>query len=196
MKKKYLIYILPLLAILVVAESLILMSKTKGGLKDIITDQQSTVKNTTKNTEFDIELSTEKSVVQTGDKFVVTTSLRAIDSRKLDALSLYIKYDPTAFDLDKLSYDEKLPKPVFMKVSESKKLVVANYMISEAEGLGIEKDGDLELLSFEAVAKKSGEFVFEISTGDETKESATMFVESATAREIPFVSNKLTVNVD
>ena len=107
-----------------------------------------------------------------------------------------MKYDPTAFEITNLTFDKKLGKPTFSKISKDKGLLVANLYLSDPKGLSIVANEDvLKLMGFTVTPKKAGSFSFEVNTGNGRGESVTMMVENGTAKVVPFSSNKLDVNV-
>jgi hypothetical protein len=125
----------------------------------------------------------------------VEVQATALELKSLDSVNVYLKYDPAAFEVTKMVFDKRLPSPTFSKASTTKGVVVVNFLISDPKGVQVKQGDILSLVKFEAMPKKTGNFDFEISTGNEAKESATMFVENATSEILPFTSNKLTVNV-
>jgi hypothetical protein len=110
-------------------------------------------------------------------------------------MNLYLKADTKNLTLANLTFDVKMPKPSFGKISTQTNLVVVNYMISEPNGLKVLKNTSMVLAKFDVTAKVAGTYVFDVSTSIDSKESATMFVENATSKVLPFSSSKLTINV-
>jgi hypothetical protein len=68
-------------------------------------------------------------------------------------------------------------------------------MISEPSGWKLVKNTSMVLAKFDVTAKKEGVYTFEVSTSNDSKESATMLVENATSKVLPYSSSKLTINV-
>ena len=83
----------------------------------------------------------------------------------IDAMDLFVKYDPEAFDVSALTYgDTELGKPLTGKVSKDKGLVVVNYWIADANGYSFKMNKLVNLVGFSVVPKKEGSFNFEIAT--------------------------------
>jgi hypothetical protein len=206
-KNNYLKIILPVVAVLVIAESVVFVSglSKKAPLVDsTVVPTDTTIPTGTATSArvtpavppmFNLTVSTKNQEMTIGKSYQVEVNSVSLGQKSLDAVNVYIKYDPTAFDVSNLVFDTKLPKPVFSKVSLQKSVVVVNYLISEKNGLVVKANENLALVKFTVKPKKTGNHSFEISSGNEAKESVTMLVENATSKALPYSSNKLTVNV-
>jgi len=199
-QNKILQVLVPIVAIVVLVESVMLISNLKGKTTPSVIDDTKQPANVEVSkvpvaSVFDISIKSDVSpmTLAKSGKFEVT--MVGNSDRALDSINVYVKYDPNAFNVPELVFDKKLPKPAFSKVSETRGLLVVNFLIADAGGLKLKAGELLPLMSFQATPKKVGKFDFEISTGSELKESATMIVENATSKVLPFSSNKLTVNV-
>ncbi|MFA5828287.1 MAG: hypothetical protein WC841_02925 [Candidatus Shapirobacteria bacterium] len=189
--------LVPIAAVLVIAESIILFSglakknlvvTPPGGDVALIPSE------VVSNPDFSLVFAGE-SQMQAGKPSMVEVNMLAKNERSLDSLNLYVKYDPKSFDIDSLTFDPKLPSPTFSKVSTTKGMIVVNFLISDTQGMKLAEGDVLNLVSFEATPKVVGDFSFEVSTGNGTNESATMFVENATAKALPYSGSKLTIEV-
>jgi len=200
MKKNYIKIILPIIAVLVIAESVVLVSGLNKNTQ-VVDEKSLTEPVVTKSVTpegpvmFDLVMATKNKEMSVGKDYQIEVSSLVKSGVGLDAVNLYIKYDPLAFDVSNLVYGTKLPKPTFSKVSLQKSMIVVNYLISEKNGLKVTENENLSLLKFTARPKKAGNYSFEISSGNGTEESVTMIVENATSKALPYSSNKLTVNV-
>lgn len=198
-------YLVPVVAVIVVAESVVLISRLKDrGVtppSDIKVVETESVKNdatdpvTTGNETYQISLSSDKAVYKVGSGGEVKVMMKGNADKAVDSVNVYVKYDPSIFDVKEMVFDKRLPAPAFSKVSTLRGLLVANFLISDPKGLSLKSGEDILLMSFKMSALKPGAHNFEISTGKEMKESATMIVENGTSKPITFSSNKLTVNV-
>jgi hypothetical protein len=201
-KSNVLKYLVPIVAVVVLLESVLLIMNLRnrqtvtGG-----TENQVTVSPPVSNDQvskpavFDISIVSPSDSVKLGAAFPVEVKAVVNSARSLDSVNVYVKYNPSAFDITDLIFDSKLPKPTFSKASTLKGMVVVNFLISNPDGLKVSAKELLSLVKFTAKPKMTGNFSFEISTGNEAKESATMIVENATSEILPFTSSKLTVNV-
>lgn len=198
--KSWLSKLIPVVAILVLAESLMLIMKlndTKSGsVGNVANETMPTETISPENeTSYAVAIVPESEEMTLGKTQAIEVKAMANDERSLDSINVYLAYDPEAFTVSNLTFDSKLPKPTFSKISDTKGLIVATYLISEADGLKVDRGEELSLMKFTVKPLKEGNFNFEISTGNDSQESATMFVESATSKVLPFSSNKLTVTV-
>lgn len=187
---------------MVLIQSVILISKynrktpqLQGELDLTEVKEQPTVVKTVKDPVYQINLTAKNSQLSLSQNSNVAVKLTGSSEHNVDSVNVYVKYDPEAFEVSNLKFGTKLPKPAFSKVSTLRGLVVANFLISDAKGLNLKKGEELAVMDFDIKPKKTGNFDFEISTGQEMKESATMIVENGTAKVLPFTSNKLTVTV-
>lgn len=195
--KNILKLVIPVVAIIVIFESVILVNDLLKKKEVIIrnTAPGQVVVDTSKNQPLmDLVFGTESKEMIVGKVYPLELNMLASAARSMDSMSLYIKYDPSAFDVTNLMFDSKLPKPYFSKISTQKSLIVVNYLIQDKIGYKVEANNPLVLAKFSVKPKKTGNFNFEIDTGIADKESATMFIESATGKVLPFSSNKLTVS--
>jgi hypothetical protein len=198
-------YLVPIVAVIVVAESVVLISRLKNNGVTPPTDKKvvetGSVKNdsvspvVSGNEVYQISLSSDKATYKVGENGEVKVMMKGSADKSVDSVNVYVKYDPSIFEAKDMMFDKKLPAPAFSKVSTLRGLMVANFLISDPKGLSLKSGEDLLLMSFKMKALKPGVHNFEISTGKEMKESATMIVENGTSKPITFSSNKLTVNV-
>ena len=193
--KNILKLVIPVVAIIIIIESVVLVNdllKKKQLVTQVPVPQNKVVVDNVKSS-LDLVFGTSSKEMVIGKSYPVELNMISSMTKSLDAMSLYIKYDKTAFDVTNLTFDSKLPKPNFSKISTQTNLIVMNYLIQESAGYKVGVNNALALAKFNVKPKKAGSFTFEINTGIEDKESATMFIENATGKVLPFSSNKLTV---
>lgn len=197
MNNNILKYLVPVVAVIVLAESVMLISGMNKKQTANTTNNNGVEKvtQTQENPIYTINIGADKESYKIGEMGKVMVSMVGKESKAVDSINVYVTYDPEAFDIEDLIFDKKLPTPVFSKVSTSKKLVVANFLVSESKGLELGAGEELNLMSFNIKAKKAGDHTFGISTGQEMKESVTMIVENEISKPISFSSNELMVNV-
>lgn len=192
--------LVPVLAVVVLAESVILISRFNKRQTILPLQNQTSRTNPTatgevKNGIYTISISSDKTSYKVGEQGTVTVKMTGSEARSLDAIDLYVKYDPKSIDASGLSFDKKLPVPSFSKVSTIKSLLVANFLVSNPAGLSLKANESLTLMTFKIKAVKAGTTNFEISTGNSANESATMIVENRTSKPLPFSSSMLSINV-
>lgn len=203
MKENNLIKILiPLIAVVVVFESIVLVTNLNKGVKtNTDTTNQVTgsdeVQNTSSETvPLELVFETDTKEMKVGKSYKVSVNLLGKEEKSVDGIDLYVKYDPELVDISNLAFTNKnLPQPTFSKASTLKDVVVANFLVSEKDGFLVKKEEVNNLMTFSVTPKKVGQMTFEISTGNDLKESVTMFVESSTGKTLSFSSNKLEVNL-
>lgn len=202
MKKEYIKYLIPVVAILVIIESVILVDKLTSRRTEVIELAPDTLVENEIVTEdqeesvMELVFEVNDRQMEVGQSYVVNLSAVAKMDKSLDAVNVYVNYDPTAFEVSDLTKGEMMPEPIFMTDSEKKKgLLVANYYVNQAGGFKINKGQELSLLSFEVTPLKKGSFELEINAGNTDKESVTMFVESMTSKILPYGANNLEIEV-
>ena len=202
MKENNLVRILvPVIAVIVVWESIMLVNvlqktkaqETKTGPTPVASS--SSTPKVEKLMAFDLVFGAENKEMKVGKSYPMEVTLVGKNNYSVDSIALYVKYNPLGFEVSGLSGGEKLPKPTFSKVSALKGVAVINYLISDSKGYEVKKDDVVSILKFNVRPLRVGSFDFEIATGNDDKNSVTMFVENSTSGVLPFSSNKLNINV-
>lgn len=199
-KKDILKTLVPVIAVIVLAESVMLiLSLNRKTVNTINLGQPQGVSpaitQTITQPVYHLTVSTAIKELQLNKTGIVEVKAVGNEDKNLDSISVYLKYNPDAFEISSLTFDKKLPVPAFSKISQTKGVVVATFLITEAKGLKVKQGEELTLMKFNIKPIKTGNFDFEISTGNEAKESVTMLVENATSKVVPFSSDKLTISV-
>lgn len=184
-------WLVPLLALLVIFESILVvdrLSKKKKqeevSLPEEVSEQESVI--FTWQAEDQIAAGDEEEV-----KLVMTT----LKNLSLDGVDLLIEYDPEYLDIigtdpsDRFSYlGRNWIEP------EKKRILVSMLETSLPEGVAFEAGEEVTLLTIKYGALKSGETRLKI-VGGET-EGGTVLAENGTARQVPFTSEELVINID
>ena len=194
--KNILKLVIPVVAVIIILESVILVNNLVRR-KRIITVNVPTSEVIVDNAQQSIDLvfATESKDMVVGKSYPVELTMLSSMAKSLDSIALYIKFDPSAFEVTGLSYDNKLPKANFSKVSNQANMIVLSYLVVDQQGYLITENNPLALAKFSVKPKKVGSFTFEVNTGVPDKESTTMFVENATGKILPYSSNRLVVGV-
>lgn len=185
MNKNALKIIIPLIAILVIAESMVLISKLrtttnlKTGPVELkpATNQPVTLK-------FEVDTNT----ANVGSLNEVPLFLSSDKDVFVDALDLYIKYDPSAVVVTEAIAAKSFVAPSFKKVNPEKGMVVMNFLVSEASGFKLTKGVKVEIARLKVNYLKEGVTEFALGEG-------TLVVENGSAKMLPFNSEKLVINV-
>jgi len=200
-KKDYIKFLLPLVAVVVIVESVVLLvglEKRQTGVKEISEGRVST-KVLEKVVEVETEpvlalsFATETRRMEVGNVYQVEVNATGLQAVSLDSVELYVSYDPEVFAVDNLAFSSDLPKPVFSKVSDKQKVVVVNYLVMKDGGFEIDEGEVVSLLSFEVEPLESGGFDLGFATGEGGQDSVTMFIESKTGEVLPFSISKLNI---
>lgn len=208
MKKKqdYIKFLLPLVAVVVIIESVVLLMKVDGRKPlSSATDELVMIEVTGTEEEPQVALSfaTETRKMEVGEKYLVEVNAIGLAPAvagqaavALDSAELYVTYDPKALGISELSFSDKLPEPIFSRVSEKKELVAVTYLVMEEGGFELGEGEAVSFLKFEVEPLAAGDYVLDFATGNAGEESVTMFVESKTGRVLPFSVSSLNIEVE
>jgi hypothetical protein len=200
--KKLFDFLVPLVAFVVIAQSFFIISNFKKESDAVIMREEGNVVKVEEVEEvenqkpvYNLAFSAANTEMEKGKSYPVKLKAVSDINNNVDAISLYIKYDKEAFTVSNLEFSDKLPKPASVKISDKVGMIIVHYFVAEANGIKISKAESFDLLGFDIVPKKVGEFQFEISTGNDGSDSATMIVDNATTKLLPFSSNALNIQV-
>ncbi len=191
--------LLPLVSVVVILQSVVLVNSIRDkrniGVQTLRNDVDTTVARVSEAKVFDMVFGVDSKSMVVGKKYAIDLSLLSKEQSNVGSVEIYVKYDPSAFEVSNLSYDGKLQKPDVLIAGEKKGLVVANYYSLNPAGFAFNEAEHYSLVMFDVKPKKEGSFDFEISTGNAGDGSATMILDNNTKKELLYSSNKLTVNV-
>jgi len=201
-KNDFVKWLIPVIGILVIFESVVLVSnltKTEA-VKKVENKIVNTISNVGKKQEtetvaMDMVLSSTDQVFSMGKTFSVNLKGTAKKDLALDALSLFVKYDPALVEISALTTGKMMPKATFSKISAKTGFVVVNYFITDQSGFAVKQGTTLDLAMFKVKAKKAGAVKFELGTGKDMPESVTMIVDNVTGKSMLITSNKLEIQV-
>lgn len=188
---------IPVIAVVIIFESVMLVSglekNTAVSEEAVITEvKKEEVKE--KNV-FDLFFATDSKEMKVGKAYKVQLQGLVKEKNTLDAIDISIKYDAKNLDVSELIFDEKLQKPIVGKAIKEDGMIVVKYLIEAKQGMTFNVNDILSLVSFNVKAKQVGSYELEIATGNEDKKFVTMFVETTSAKALPFTSNKLEINI-
>lgn len=182
--------LIPLVAVLVIVESIYLVSSLVNKNNQVKEVAESPMSDKTVN--IGLVSQTENFVI--GESFEVKVVLEAENDVLVDAVNLYVQYDPEQMTVSELTSLEAMPQPTFAKISDKKDMIVLNYYI-ESDGYPFLAQQPVEVASFMVTPTVVGEIKMDLSTGVEDKDSVTMIVENGTSKVVPFTSNNLRIEV-
>lgn len=197
MNNKIIKILIPVIAVLVIFESVILVSNLEKNTKTtVVSDVTPTVAvEEPKVNSFDVSFSTDKTQMKIGSKYKVLVKLMPKDNYNLDALDLYVKFDPEMVTVSNLISSKSFGTPALLKISDKRNVIAVNYLFTAEDGMLFTKDKEGTLLTFTVTPKTVGNSSFEISTGDSEGSSVTMFVDKNTSKGLFFTSTKLDVEL-
>jgi hypothetical protein len=200
MNNKITSILIPVVAIIIIFESIMLVSNLdKSGTSSKVVSTVTPVITQTEvvnNTPVvDLNFTTDTNEMKVGKSYKVVLNLTPKQDLKLNALDLFVKYDPESFTVSNLISNKEIQKPDLIKVSDKKDVIATSFLFNNKDGQAFTKDTQTSVLTFNVVPKKVGAAVLEISTGDSAGDSVTMFVDKVTSKSLLFSSNRLEVNV-
>jgi hypothetical protein len=181
--------LIPLVAVLVIIESIFLVSSLVKNNQTVEIGETPVPEKVMK---IDLVSQVENYVI--GESFEVKVIIEAENDVLVDAVNLYVQYDPGQATVSELTSLEAMPPPTFAKISDKKDMIVLNYYI-ENEGFPFLAKQPVEVASFMVTPTAAGEIKMDLSTGVEDKDSVTMIVENGTSKVVPFISNNLRIEV-
>jgi len=197
-KSNVLKYVIPIIAVLVIAESVYLVNSlisSKDSVNKVVDIVgQDYMAEETSQEKVMLSVVSDAEDYSIGSELTVNVLMVSKEELLADAINLYVSYDPTMAEVSDLVAGEGMPKPTFEKISDKKNMVVMNYYI-EDNGLAFEPGEGRILATFKAKILKEGELNFDLSTGIEDKDSATMIVENSTSEAVPFSVSNLRVEI-
>jgi hypothetical protein len=193
MDNKIIKLLMPVVAIIIIFESIVLVSNLEKNSNNniVVNEVTPTITTTEKKTAFDINFSTDETQLKVGKKYKVSVNLMPKDNYNLNALDLFVKYDPATITISNLVSAKELETPDLIKISDKKNVVALNYLFTAKDGMIFTKDKLVTVLTFTMTPKTSGNSNLEISTGDANGDSVTMLVDKSTSKSLLFTSNKL-----
>jgi len=201
MKNKAVGYVLMLVAVVVILESVVLI----GGLgkkEAVVTEKTGTesgkvavTASKSQPAEVAWVLQSESLTMKLGKKYLVTVNLLPKKNLAVDGVEVFVKYPVGEVTVTGMKDGKWMPKSVLNMVSEKTSTLIGRYLMTGA-ALQLVNGQSVEVLTFEVQPTKVGTFSLEISTGAESAETTSLVVENTTARAIPYESNKLTITVE
>lgn len=200
MNKENLIKILvPIVAVVVIAESVILVSglnKSETQLVAEVTPFVSVMEEKI-NPVADFVFSTDTKDMEVGKAYEVSLNLSANEDFAVDAIEAHVKYDPAKLTVSKLVEGDDLPETATLKVDTDSGLVNAIFLVpvEDREGYLITTGDNKNVLSFLVTPKEIGTFSLGLVESVADGDLPTVLPETGTNQSLPFTTNKLEINV-
>jgi hypothetical protein len=199
-ENKLIKFLIPLIAALVVFESIVLVTNLDKGTKTN-TNTSNTVVNTNIGPSPTVQEPVAEMIFDTvskdmkvGKTYKVNLNVVAKKDLMVDGIETYIKYDPSLVTVSGLVSNSKLPKASISKIDTQTGMIENMVLIDAKTGYKLAQNAINPVLSFNVIPKKAGVVDFEISSGNDNKEFVTMIVENATSKQLVFSTNKLEIN--
>jgi hypothetical protein len=189
--------LIPIIAVVVIVESVILMSNLSKDKSNVVTDNVVTPTEEVEKVETpvaDFVFATNTKEMKVGKSYEVVLNLIGKKDLTLDAIEAYVKYNPELVTVTKLVGGSTLPKANLSKIDIKTGLVSSIFFIDVGKNYSVKTNEINKVISFTVTPKKEGLIDMELITSSEDKESVTMIVETITSKPLAFSSNKLEIN--
>jgi hypothetical protein len=202
-KEKLVKILIPVVALVVVIESVVLVSglnktntqtatvdTSSSEVTPVVTDEQLTPV-------ADYVFATDTKEMKVGKSYKVVLNLVGKEKFTVDALETYVKFDPEMALVSKITAAKGLPEATTLKVDAKSGLMSALFLVPATNKGGIEvSDGETrEVYSFTVTPKQEGSLTFELVVGADGEKLVTILPETGTSKSLPFTNSKLDINV-
>ena len=205
MKENKLInFLIPIIAIIVVFESVMLVSNLEKNPRKNTLVETNKVENLvlkkeeTQEAAADFIWETEKLDMEVGETYKVALNLSSKKDLVLDSVETYFYFDPKLVTISKLVTNKKVGEELKPTKIDNKNGIVSVVLWGgEEQGVGFntKKGETTEIFTFEVKPLTEGNFDFNLSTSTIDKKFATIIVETNTSKSLAYSSNKLEINV-
>lgn len=200
-KEKLIKFLIPIVALIVVVESVVLVSGLNNSTSDSqMTETEETVANTSQENMApvaDYVFATDTKEMKIGKSYKVVLNLVAKEDFTVDAFETYVKFDPEIASVSKLTANKVLPEATTLKVDAESGLISALFLVPTTDKGGIEvSSGETkEVYSFMVTPKQEGSLYFELVTGANGEKLVSVLPETGTSKSLTFTSSQLDINV-
>jgi len=196
-KEEFVKWLLPVVAVVVIIESVVLITGLEKRSERVSAElvDRPVVLEEDVEPKVGLSFATEKREMEVGEKVMVEINATILESVVVDAIDLYIDFDPETIKISNLKFADGLPKPTFSKVSEQKKVIVANFLEVKPEGMIMSMGQVRPIMTMEVMALKTGNAQIKFATGVDSSDSVTMFIENKTSRTIPLSVSALNIDI-
>lgn len=205
MKENKLIkFLIPVVALIVVFESIILVSNLdKSTTKNIdmvekVSDDKQTLQQKEKEEPVaDFIWETENLEMKIGKSYKVVLNLLTKTDLELDSVETHIYFDSKKVTVSKLETNKKIGEALKPSGVNNERgfITVISWKDDEGPGYEAKANETVEVLSFMVTPKIEGVLDFDLSTSKTDNKLATILLESNTVKSLPYLSNKLEINV-
>lgn len=168
-KKDIFKILIPVIAVVIVVESVMVVS----GLKKKPAEMPVMVNETGETGDMvsepvgdpvaDFVFSVDSKSMRVGQEYNVEITVSPKESFSIDALDLYLSYDPSAFNVSSLVESAGMPSATSKQVSEKRGIVLANFWFMDESGYSFEAGKPISLVGFTVTPTKAGSYTFELN---------------------------------
>lgn len=203
-ENKLIIFLIPVIAIIVVFESIMLVSNLEKSPKNEVVvetkkgENEVVIKENIEESVAEFVWETENLEMKVGKTYNITLNLLSKQNLVLDSIETYTYFDPKLVEVSKLvTNKEGIGQELKSKIDNEKGLVSSILWSGDKAGVGYEtnKGESVEVLSFMITPKAEGNLEFNLSTRTIDEKSASIIVETNTSKSLVYSSNKLEINV-
>lgn len=192
-------FLIPLIAAVVVFESIVLVNNLEKSNNKINTENTNQLVEEVKEVEepvinFSFN-STKSAEMKIGKTYKVSLALTSDEDKIVDGIETYIKYDSKVFKISGLVANKNLVKPNVNKIDDKLGMISNVMLIDDKNGLNLDAGKELNILTFNIVPLTEGKFNIELSNGESNKIYDTLLVETGTAKSLGWTGGKLEINV-
>lgn len=130
-----------------------------------------------------------------GQLYEMAVFVKSPKSVAVDGSDIFVKFNEEAFDVSDLKSADTLPSLAYKNISKATGIISAGVYITAQEGLLLNEGLETKLVTFKIKPKLEGNFVFNLTTRNDSKEFATMIVETQTKKVLPFAIEELEISV-
>jgi len=202
-KDKLVKILVPVVAVIVIIESVMLIPSLGGNQADSNTDKTETSEAVSEAEQerlpvADFVFSTDSKEMKVGKAYKVVLSLAGKEDFATDAIETYVAYDPKMVTVSALAQGKDLPEKEVLKADNNAGLISAVFLVdvSNKDGYQVKLDEVKEVISFMVTPKAEGEFSLTLVEKEEgeTGKLVTVLPETGTNDQLPFNTNTLDVN--
>lgn len=185
-------WLIPLLALLVIFESILVVERLS---KKASQEEQPSLP---------IELKEEKPVIISwkgenqvvyGDEEEVKVVMTPLKNLALDGVDVLIEYDPEYLEIIGTDPSDKFSYLARNWIEPEKKRILVSMLETDLpEGVSFESGEEATLLTIKYVALKAGQTELKIIGGED--QAGTVLAENGTAQKIPFTSEDFVVTIE
>jgi len=196
--------LIPIVALVVVFESIMLVSSlNKGSLNnDNLIDETSENEQTLQQKETeepvaDFIWQTENLEMKVGKSYKVVLNLLAKSDLVVDSVEAHIYFDPKKVTVSNLETNKKIGEALKPSGIDNTKGTVTAILWKDETNAGYETKSNetTDVLSFMVTPKIEGDIDFDLSTSMTDTKLASIILESTTNKSLPYLTNKLEIKV-